>query len=368
MASVNGQRRSRVASPAPTTKKDARKESSEEESSSSESSKIGIAAIDAKKELAQKFLAPTKPLRTSEVFCVVAFVASLFGGILLAASRFCEGWPWPVERPTLSSVWDHPEPNFAVSEAVAEFWSVLTTFPIAGALLLYQAWRFRYSMDVVAVGILTCTMYTNACVAHCTLHTGLFTTTVLGVCNNALYSFGKFGYVVGGSWECCKCRYKAILTADVLVLIALLNLPYIIGDGGGVWTLFTVQTPPVIYAWHLALQLRSNAQTAEEKNTYSLASAAGKLLTFAMAVSLVECLIGFQYGYMTNFFGFPWLHIVIHVSEQIGIYMYGVAVAALRLTVIPKVREGAKVQHLSWGFPYVYCPTLPDEDRILKVE
>jgi len=353
MDGVNGQRRARVASPAPTSKKDAQKQLPDDDSSSSDSTSEVILGS---KEAGQIRVAPATLLRTSEVVGVVALVTVIFGGILLTASCLSDKWPWPVERPTLSSVWDHPEPNFVVSEVVAEFWSVLTTFPIAGALLLYQAWRFSYSMDVFAVGLLTCVMYTNACVAHCTLHTGLFTTTVLGVCNNALYSFGKFGHVVGGSWECCKCRYKAIVAADVLVVVALLNLPYLIGDGGGVWTLFTVQTPPVVFAWHLALQLRSNAKTAAEQKTYSLASAAGKLLTFAMAVSLIECLIGFRHGYLTNFWGFPWLHIVIHVSEQIGIYMYGVAVASLRLTVIPKVREGAKVQYLPWGLPYVYCP------------
>jgi hypothetical protein len=297
-----------------------------------------------------------KPLQTWEVLAVAAFVIALFGGIILVASLCSTSWPWPVKRPTITSVWDHPEPNFAVSEVVAEFWSVLTTFPVVGGLLLYQSLRFDYGSDVLAVAIITCVMYTNACVAHCTLHNTLFTTTVLGVCNNALYSFGQFGFVVGGWMECIKCRTRAIVAAEVLVVIALLNLPYAIGEGGGVWTLFAVQTPPVFYAWQLASYLKTAAATEEQRKTYRLASTSGGLLAFAMAVSFVECLVGFQHGFVESLWGFPWLHIVIHIAEQIGIYMYGVSVAALRLTVIPEVREGAKIQHLPCGLPYVYCP------------
>jgi hypothetical protein len=293
---------------------------------------------------------------------VAAFVVALFGGTLVAASHSSKAWPWPVLPPDpvpLVSVWDHPEPNFAVSHAVAEFWSVLTTFPVVGALLVYQAWRFSYGMDVLVVGLITCLMYTNACVAHCTLNTTLFPTTVLGVCNNALYSFGKFGHVVGGWMECVKCRRKAILAAEVFCFIAVLNLPYAIGTGGGVWTLFVVQTPPVVYAWRLAASLSSSAATEEQRKTYALAAKSGALLALAMAISLVECLVGFEHGFLTSFWGFPWLHIVIHVSEQVGIYMYGVAVAALRLTVISKDRKGAEIRYLPWGQPYVYCPDAP---------
>ena len=45
---------------------------------------------------------------------------------------------------TLPSDWDHPEPNYLVSPVVGEFWSVLTTIPVAGALLLQQGIRFGY--------------------------------------------------------------------------------------------------------------------------------------------------------------------------------------------------------------------------------
>ncbi|CAE7776156.1 unnamed protein product, partial [Symbiodinium pilosum] len=57
---------------------------------------------------------------------------------------------------TLPSAWDHPEPNYLVSGVVGEFWSVLTTIPVAGALLLYLGLRFGYGSKVMAIYALTC--------------------------------------------------------------------------------------------------------------------------------------------------------------------------------------------------------------------
>ena len=50
---------------------------------------------------------------------------------------------------------------------------------------------------------------------------------------------------------------------------------------------------------------------------------AGFLLTMAMALSLVEVYYGASHGVLRSAAGFPWMHIVIHMLEQVGIYLSG---------------------------------------------
>ena len=70
---------------------------------------------------------------------------------------------------TSGMVWDHPEPNFTVSPAITEFWSVLTTIPLAGGLLCMIGFRCRVDFPVMAVFVGTFLMYNFAFVSHMTL-------------------------------------------------------------------------------------------------------------------------------------------------------------------------------------------------------
>merc|ERR1719203_2651078 len=79
---------------------------------------------------------------------------------------------------TLPSAWDHPEPNYLVSDAIGEFWSVLTTIPVAGTMLMYEGIRNRYGTKTLRIYALTCGMYTLAFTAHLTLQKLIFSTTV----------------------------------------------------------------------------------------------------------------------------------------------------------------------------------------------
>jgi len=256
---------------------------------------------------------------------------------------------------TLPSAWDHPEPNYLVSEVIGEFWSVLTTIPIAGTLLMYQGLKYSYGGKALRIYALTCIMYTLAFSAHLTLQKLVFSTTVTSVMSNALLTFAQFSSVVHRWLKSGMLRATIVFCAEVALISTVATLPYRIANGG-VWTLFAVQSPGVFLAAGIAGLLLRSSKTTEEQQTYRTVFGAGCLLSTAMVLSLVECLTGFEYGFMLSLWGFPWLHIAIHIFEQVGIYYFGVGTAALQeLLFEEEVREGAEVRYVL-GFPYLYCP------------
>mmetsp|Transcript_33823 Transcript_33823/g.61913 ORF Transcript_33823/g.61913 Transcript_33823/m.61913 type:complete len:392 (+) Transcript_33823:45-1220(+) len=297
-------------------------------------------------------------LHIGEVSLVVVATVYVYGSTLWLIHRSAAS-AIDAEVPgfwgTLPSVWDHPEPNYVVSNAIGEFWSVLTTIPVAGALLMYQGLRYSYEPAVLTVYAVTCMMYTLAFSAHLTLQPLVFSLTVTSVMSNALWTFANFSMVFHPRLNSRFLRGLVVVSAFVTLVSTVATLPYVMKANGGVWTLFTVQTPGVILATTLASVLAAYAKTAEEKITYSLVRKSGLLLSTAMATSLIECLYGFEHGILADWYGFPWLHIIIHVLEQVGIYIYGVGLAALSTTVVEPRRPGAEVRHIGW-LAYVYCP------------
>jgi len=261
---------------------------------------------------------------------------------------------------TLPSAWDHPEPNYLVSAAIGEFWSVVTTIPVAGALLMYEGLKYRYGAKVLCIYSLTCGMYSLAFIAHLTLQKLVFSTTVVAVMSNALLTFAQFSYIVHKRLRSMAVRGLIVLVAEVALVGTVATLPYALQAHGGVWTLFAVQSPGVFLATALAAGLAWQAREPHERATYGLVCTAGSLLSAAMALSLVECLIGFEHGFLSSCWGFPWLHIAIHIFEQVGIYLFGVGVAALHTLLLnPASRPGAEVRSVGRWLVYLYCPHLP---------
>lgn len=273
---------------------------------------------------------------------------------------------------TLPSAWDHPEPNYVVSDGIGEFWSVLTTIPIAGTLLLYQGIKYGYGAKVLCIYCLACTMYTLAFAAHLTLQKLIFSTTVVSVMSNALLTFAEFSYVVHRWLESKALRTFVVLAAEVILIGTVATLPYAVNNGG-VWTLFTVQSPGVFLATALGFGMASIARTEKERATYRIVCAAGCLLSSAMVLSLIECLVGFEHGFLHSLAGFPWIHVAIHIFEQVGIYLFGVGVAALHtLLLYPSLRPGAELRNVGW-LVYLYCPSAlggaaeqPEQAQVLR--
>jgi len=319
------------------------------------------ASATASVKSAQESTSVAKSLRGAEIVGVVGAVIALYCTPLYVMHlRASVPSSESVEHTgfwgTLPSAWDHPEPNYVVSTVIGEFWSVMTTIPVAGALLLYEGLKYRYHGKVVGIYVLTCAMYTLAFTAHLTLHKMVFSTTVISVMSNALLAFAQFSYVVHRLLESRALRGSIVLVAEAALVSVVATLPYALEAHGGVWTLFTVQSPGVFLATGLAAGLWRKAKIPEEQTTFRLVSISGTLLSTAMALSLVECLVGFSHGFLSTWWGFPWLHIAIHISEQVGIYIYGVGVAALQEMLLPPGRPGAEVRCLGGVFVYLYCP------------
>lgn len=320
--------------------------------------------------------AARKPLRGAELLAVFGAVAAAYGGALYGLHRRVEaeaaadavsaqaaderGPPRLNYWGTLPSAWDHPEPNYLVSPAVGEFWSVVTAVPVAGAMLLYEGFKYGYGAKVLRIYVLTCMMYSLAFSAHLTLQMHIFSATVTAVMSNALLTFAEFSGVVHRILRSACVRGAVVLSAEALLVFTVATLPYTLPANGGVWTLLVVQAPGVLLATAISAALVCRSSVKEEKTTYKTVFAAGCLLSSAMGLSLVECLYGFEHGFLSEWWGFPWLHVAIHVFEQAGIYIFGVGVASLHeLLFRPRPREGAEVRYVCLCVPYLYCPGPP---------
>mmetsp|Transcript_47339 Transcript_47339/g.135748 ORF Transcript_47339/g.135748 Transcript_47339/m.135748 type:complete len:412 (-) Transcript_47339:254-1489(-) len=308
-----------------------------------------------------------KPLQARELVLAASAVTAVFGAALLGLHHWAESSgvkeavsdTVPGFWGTLPSAWDHPEPNYLVSNGIGEFWSVLTTVPIAGTLLTYQGFKYQYSAKILRIYLLTCGMYSLAFTAHLTLQKVVFSTTVTAVMTNALLTFAEFSPVVHRLLESVALRGSIVFAAEALLIFTVATLPYALPANGGVWTLFIVQAPGVFLATAFAAVLTWTAKRRQEKDTYSLVMLAGSLLSSAMVLSYIECNIGFEIA-SSDFWGFPWIHIAIHVLEQMGIYIFGVGVAALHEMLLMKPpREGAEVRWIGYCVPFLHCPHAP---------
>lgn len=209
-----------------------------------------------------------------------------------------------------------------------------------------------FMQQVLAVHALTCVMYTLAFVSHMTLQWMLFSVTVTSVMGNALLTFAQFSIVVHHILERWEVREFVVVAGLSILIPTVAQLPYVLKANGGVWTLLIVQSPGVFLAAGFAAFMYCRGRTRQERSTYGLVCTAGVLLSSAMVFSLLENLIGFEWGFL-DWWGFPWIHILIHVLEQVGIYIFGVGVAALSSLLVEK-REDAEVRFLGGWLPYLH--------------
>jgi len=270
-------------------------------------------------------------------------------------------------------LWDHPEPNYKVLPFVAEFFASITAIPLAGGFLLYQAIRFSYNKPVLVLYLLDCWMYTCAFFAHMLLWPLLNSVTLTSVLTNALYTFSIYSGLAGGPLRSSTTRVVLTLVMWVAIVYMVAVLPPWFGENGGVPALLTIQTPAVISAlagaYYCARHLPGvSGKNPDAQRAFRFLSIAGVLLCSAMAVSLVEVLYGKQF--QSKYFGIvPVFHIIIHILEQIGIYLYGVGVATIEHVILPPVAsfESPRIEYIFGGsIPYLAItvrekPTIREE-------
>ena len=311
-------------------------------------------------------------LKLTEIVGVAIGVCSLYLSLLYGLSHYIvskhsndDFWGY------LPSLWDHPEPNYVFLDWIAEFFSVITAIPIAGYLLLYNSWRYQYNNignnKVCGLYLIIITMYSLAFIAHSTLSPFLMSCTLTAVLTNGVYTFYQYSYITKwGFLQSNINRFIICMIAQSVIIYAVIKLPFMLGEFGGVPTLTVVQTPAVSFATllvYLELKKTEKSQKRHDKNkkmdqlrkrkltVYKLLLLSGLFLCGSMTVSFFEIFMDRQ---SVNIFGcFPYLHVTIHILEQIGIYNYGIGVAALQYLVISNEAKSC-LQYCAGIFPYIY--------------
>mmetsp|Transcript_49071 Transcript_49071/g.129655 ORF Transcript_49071/g.129655 Transcript_49071/m.129655 type:complete len:343 (-) Transcript_49071:86-1114(-) len=234
---------------------------------------------------------------------------------------------------------DAPEPNYMYSSFIAEFWSVLTVFPMAGVHLLRLAFHYGYNWKVKVMAGWTTWMYSLALFSHMTLYTMVNQVTCGSVITNAIYALCIWGGIAGKPLSWTPFRLFVAFSCWCICVWGLYHLPFVLKPVGGVYTLFVVQTPPVVFAFFGAMIVywRWSEQCKSDSVLFwglAVLVVSGFMLTCAMGLSLVEVYFGESHGVLApETLGIPWMHLTIHVLEQLGIYGYGVGVASVEHTL-----------------------------------
>jgi hypothetical protein len=291
-----------------------------------------------------------------KLFIVAVYFGLFMGGTYLAVRHFADERSSSDVWGSVGGHWDHPEPNYVVVGSVAEFYAVATALPLAGGLLLYQGLRFDYNFRVIFLYIMDCWMYTCAFFSHMTLWPLLNCVTLTSVMSNSLYTFSHYSHLAGGPLRYKAVRYSATGLLWLGVVYMVKYLPDWFGEKGGVPALLTIQTPAVVSAMLGAFYVSNN----KHAETFSILKKSGLLLVLAMAVSLVEVLFG-QYCQDKYFGSFPFFHVVIHLLEQVGIYLYGVGVASIEHLIINPT-PGGRIERIRGLLPYLAITTAKRKD------
>lgn len=292
------------------------------------------------------------------VFIVAVYIVFLMGGLhtLLGfmVTLTDKRKVWLSE----GGLWDHPEPNYSVLPFVAEFFASITAVPLAGGVLLYQALRYSYNAPVLVLYLWDCWMYTCAFFSHMLLWPFLNAVTLTSVLTNALYTFGMYGGLAGGWLKKNPFRWSLVICLWLIILWLVRVMPAWFGENGGVPALLTIQTPAVISALAGAMYCSFFYPEA-----FKLLSISGTLLCSAMFVSLIEVIWGKS---CQPFFGrVPFFHILIHTLEQIGIYLYGVGVAAIEHKLRP-VGAHARIEYIGIVPYFAITSTLTEDAPIAE--
>lgn len=206
-------------------------------------------------------------------------------------------------------------------------------------ILLWIAISQGYDLVLIFLYLHITTMYIGACIAHATLIAPIFTFTVSAVIANSLQAFFWWSFLLGGFFE----KYATLISwiglivglivgiGGILILQSLESFEPI----GGFITLSIVQ-PPFVFLGLVSsayLYLRHPYDPG-----YRFLFIGGSLLMTAMGLSAIETywnpIILESVGG-----GFPLVHVLIHIIEQVGIYFYGTGAAWIHLKYVVKRQD-----------------------------
>jgi cytochrome P450 len=259
---------------------------------------------------------------------------------------------------------DHPEPNFEIWSSCAEFWSTLTTIPVAGFQLLAMGLFFDFPLPIIYMYVHTIVMYCGAFTSHMTLVPNCFSATVTLVIGNSLMAFLMWGSEILPFFNSSKllhfCIFLVGLAADLGLVF---GLPYLLGDYGGFKMLSIAQPPFVLLGW-LSAEWIFHFKYPRSGGVHALCIG-GRLLISAMVLSSIETFVE-PFVLSEAWMHFPVMHVAIHVAEQIGIYYYGVGLAWLHMHHTLAQPNAHFVAHSAlFGLPIVITSPL---DRAAKLE
>ena len=214
-------------------------------------------------------------------------------------------------------------------------------------------------------------MYICACVSHLSFIGPIFTVTVSLVVANGLQAFFWWHFLLGGPFRAYHrlISYFGVVLGIVVSISCILfvqNLE-VFAPVAGFYTLSLVQPPFVFLGLCSAAHIYFSNHPRDPGSKFLFIG--GSLLMFAMAISAVETFIDpFLLGTVTTTIetfenpsrtvvvpsftglgGFPLLHILIHIFEQIGIYLYGMGCAWVHLRFVVG-RKDIKFRCSSFGW------------------
>lgn len=293
----------------------------------------------------------------TSVGIVGLYVAGLycFQNFYVKGTKSAKGNYWK----TNNNRWDGPEPNYMVVPWIAEFWCVVTMFPIAGLNLVRLAVKYGYDWPVLFVSVCVTLMSTCAMTSHLTLSHSNFIVTVCSATFIACFGFAMWSSVLCRLFKSAWIRYPlAICMWSLLVKVALVlpkhpNLK----PHAGLTSLFMLQTPVAVLGFVVAFYclMTCSSKNAGISDAFWFLTFGGGCLVGASAMSFLEILWGYENGYLAaKYLGFPWMHVSVHILEQIGIYLCGVGAAALHHTVVKPI-GGCSIFYAA-GIPYTVLP------------
>lgn len=296
------------------------------------------------------------PITSTVVVQIMFFVLLGVIGMFLPETAFkVSGNYWGTSK----NVFDGSEPNNTMAPWISEFWSASSDLPYAGVHLLWLAKTYAYDWRLVLVYIIIISMYSTACIGHITMNIPICQAAIVMVISTPIITFMFWGELMGAPFKSVPVRVAVCLGGWAILVTCIYTLPFILEPLGGLFTVFVVQSPPIVASLLGAVrvdQLHGPGSEVMRKGLNSL-RLSGWLLVVAMIFLLGEVHFCANKCAIQSLWGMPWMHLIIHTLQQVAVYLFGIGSACIHYTlldpqpcsfrwscyIVPYLELGAKV-------------------------